>query len=137
MWKRIESQQDLDDLSNLVNWEDSFVLEMIGSSQTPSYFPNDINNSGHPELNYFFLIDPAHSKDFDYLEVAFIHCEFRDTEVFKNFILSGKVTPLKKVEIVNKNGESKLVCNGVLFREIKGELWPWKESYFKQADSLS
>ena len=88
-WKAINTTEELQALDKKVCWEDGEVLEAYRVSSTQSYFPDDINRSGHNRPNLHLLIDTGFGIE-EWLEVVLLETT---AKTINNF--SGYVSPLK------------------------------------------
>ena len=106
-WKTIDTTEALQALDRKVCWVDGGVLEAYRVSSTQSYFPDDINRSGHNRPNLHLLIDTGFGVD-EWLEVVLIETTAMTVDDF-----SGYVSPLKIAHFGNDS------ASRVIYRWVK------------------
>jgi len=117
----INNQKDLDDLNNLVCWDDSDFADMYCGVRHQSYFPSDIQYSGQSDqLNYHCLYGVC-SAPKSHLKIIFIGTEFFDHHNLTHMFLRGKVHGGRGVELFDYKGNITLKCARVIYRFVEME----------------
>ena len=100
-----------------VCWEDSKVVEYHAGRFGGPHYPSDICRSGASNLDIHVLIEA--DAQFSFLEIAFVHCDYLEANIWQNFYILGRVDSLKRVELNSPNGELRLRCSRLLYRWLE------------------
>lgn len=134
-WTAIETQEDLQKLDDSKCWDDSRVLEYYSKMRNEPYFPADVSRGGSSAQNVHVLLE-ADSKNGQYLEIVFIYCDWISADFFRDFHLSGRVDPLRRIVIQDQEKSALLRCSRLVYRFLDS-IDLVRGSYFKNSDSVT
>ena len=132
-WIFINSKEDLTTLEESNCWEDSSVLEFYATPKNESYFPSDISRSGYRLMNIHMLIG-ACSPQGQILELAFIDCDQSDLHFLTQPFIRGRIDSLKRIEIENHKGATKLRCSRLIYRYCEPQDLHYSGQYYQNAN---
>jgi hypothetical protein len=116
-WSMIDNQDDLNDLDQMICWEDSDVIEIYALNHDETCFPTGISRSGYTNKNLHVFCEVCSSIS-PYLYMVWIHCDCYDFGFVENLHMAGHVDSLKRVEIRDSNGEVQMRCARLIYRFV-------------------
>ncbi len=116
-WRAIDSSSDLAELDASATWEDARVVAFYAIEQSEPYYPSDISRSGYVKKNLHLLCSVP-SPHGEYLEVAFIHCDWFAFRFFEQPHFAGRVDTLKRVELRSEHGDVDLQAARIIYRFV-------------------
>jgi hypothetical protein len=117
-WTLVNSQFELEALSECVYWDDAETVAFVGDTATHHhYFPPDVSRSGYSNWNVRLLLHVADGRG-SHLELLLVDCDEFSAALFRGFTLRGRVDSLKRVEVDDSAGHRILRCSRLMYRYI-------------------
>jgi hypothetical protein len=141
-WTFVDTQDDLDLLENIFDWDEAELLEFHGCLTNETYFPQDISRSGSNNMNVHMLMQLSRhgESDPDFIELILIDCDLLSLTYMHCPQFKGRVDSLRRVSIEADGSGTDMRCARLIYRTIQDrdqqEVRPHLTSYFKTADSL-
>ena len=129
-WYTVNTQSELNELNQKIDWSDSESIEYYASPQSEGYFPSDVSRSGYTHKNVHVLCR-VYGDCPPYLEMVWIHCDYYWSHFIDHPHLNGRVDSLKRIEIHDQEKVIEMRCACLIYRFIDNEIA--EENYFRNS----
>jgi len=131
-WKAVDTNADLNELSEGNCWDDSETLEFYANPFVEPYFPSDVSRSGYENMNIHLLIH-ADSYKGEILEIVFIDADYASLSYLIQPCFNGRVDALKRIYIEDTIGNTMMRCSRLIYRYMPEEPIHHSRRYYATA----